>query len=101
MTTEEIQQYIETAISSQFDGYMTQSGEMMTSEGGDGRFFGKVFAVRYEGIPENPNLFLVVGKTEKKIQIVKFGNTETLTPSQSDLDLVLLKELGIKSESEE
>ena len=46
-------------------------------------------------------LFLVVGKTEKKIQIVKFGNTETLTPSQSDLDLVLLKELGIKSESEE
>ena len=96
MTTQEIQDYIEAAISAKFSDYETQSGEMTTSEGGDGRFFGKVFAVRYWGLPENADLFLVVGETEKKIQIIKFGNTESLTPSKTDLDLILLKELGIE-----
>lgn len=96
MTTEEIQQYIDTAISSNFDGYTSESEEMMTSEGGDGRFLGKVFATRYSGLPGNRQLFLVIGQTEKKVQIIKFGNTESLTPSKTDLDLILLKELGLK-----
>lgn len=100
MTTEEIQQYIESAISSNFQNYVTESGEMMTSEGGDGRFFGKVYATRYSGLPDDRMLFLVVGETEKKIQIIKFGNSESLTPSTTDLDLLLLKELGIQSEEE-
>ena len=96
MTTQEIQEYIEAAMSGKFDGYTTQSEEMMTSAGGDGRFFGKVFATRYLGLPGGQDLFLVVGETEKKVQIVKFGNTESLTPSETDLDIVLLKELGIE-----
>ena len=96
MTTQEIQDYFETAISAKFDGYSTQSGEMMTSEGGDGRFFGKVYAVRYSGLPKVGDLFLVVGETEKKVQIIKFGNTESLTPSETDLDLILRKELGLE-----
>lgn len=96
MTTQEIQAHIEDAISAKFDGYTTQSAEMMTSEGGDGRFFGKVFATRYSGLAGGRELFLVVGETEKKIQIVKFGNTESLTPSATDLDLILLKELGLE-----
>ncbi|MGJ8725476.1 MAG: hypothetical protein ACSHYB_13035 [Roseibacillus sp.] len=100
MTTQEIQEYIEAAMSSKFDGYTTESAEMMTSEGGDGRFFGKVFATRYAGLPKGQMLFLVVGETEKKIQIVKFGNTESLTPSETDLDLLLLKELGVEIDEE-
>ncbi len=96
MTTEEIQEHIELAISSKFDGYTTEAGEMMTSDGGDGRFFGKVYAIRYVGLPNVGILFLVVGETEKKVQIVKFGNTECLTPSETDLDLMLRKELGLE-----
>ena len=96
MTPEEIQQYIDSAISSNFDGYTSDSEEMMTSEGGDGRFFGKVFATRYSNLPDDQQLFLVVGETEKKVQIIKFGNTESLAPAETDLDLILLKELGIK-----
>lgn len=87
---------MEAAIAAQFEGYTTQAGEMMTSEGGDGRFFGKVDAVRYSGLPQMGELFLVVGETEKKVQIIKFGNTECLAPSQTDLDLVLQKELGLE-----
>lgn len=100
MTTEEIQNYINDAIASHFDGYTSQSGEMMTSEGGDGRFFGKVFATRYTGLPKVADIFLVVGETEKKVQIVKFGNTESLTPSETDLDLLLLKELALEAPTE-
>lgn len=99
MTTQEIQDHFEAAISANFDGYSTQSGEMMTSEKGDGRFLGKVYAIRYSGLPKVGDLFLVVGETEKKVQIIKFGNTELLTPSESDLDLALLKELGLECES--
>ena len=44
MTTQEIQGYINTAICSKFEGYSAASMEVMTSEGGDGRFLGKVFA---------------------------------------------------------
>lgn len=95
MTTQEIESHITTAISANFSGYTTQSEEMMTSEGGDGRFFGKVFATRFSGLPGRPHTFLVIGETEKKVQIIKFGNTESLTPSKTDLDLILLKELGI------
>ena len=41
MTTEEIQQHINGVLEKHFTGLTAQSGEMMTSEGGDGRFFGK------------------------------------------------------------
>ena len=98
MTTKEIQDYVEAAINAKFSGYTTEAAEMMTSEGGDGRFFGKVSAVRYMGLPEGESLFLVVGETEKKIQIMKFGNTEALTPTEADLVLVLRKELGLEIE---
>ena len=96
MTNEDIQKYIEKAIGSHFDGITSESGEMMTSEGGDGRFLGKVYATRYSGLPEGKDVFLVVGQSEKKVQVVKFGKTESLTPSKVDLDLMLLKELRIK-----
>ena len=96
MTTEEIQEYIEAAISAKFEGYTTEAGEMMTSEGGDGRFFGKVYAIRYSGLPNSGDVFLVVGETEKKVQITKLGNTECLTPSETDLGLMLRKELGLE-----
>ena len=98
MTTQEIQKYIEVGISRKFTDITIEAGEMMTSEGGDGRFLGKVLAHRYSGIPNQNMLFLVIGETEKKIQIIKFGNSECLTPSETDLDLLLLKELGIKKE---
>ncbi|MDP0492640.1 MAG: hypothetical protein Q7Q71_16470, partial [Verrucomicrobiota bacterium JB023] len=95
MTTEEIQKYIEKAIAANFEGYTTESGEMMTSEDGDGRFLGKVYATRYSNLPGGRMLFLVIGETAKKLQIIKFGNTESLTPSETELDFVLRKELGI------
>lgn len=95
MTTQEIQQYIDTAIRSKFQGYTAQSMEMMTSEGGDGRFFGNVFAIRYSGLPKFPEIYLAIGETEKGVQIVKFGMTETLTPAEGELDFLLQKELGI------
>lgn len=96
MTTQEIQQYVNTAIETHFDGYTSESDEMMTSEGGDGRFFGKVFATRYAGLPVGQYIFLAIGETEKKVQIVKFGNVECLKPGTADLDVLLEKELGIK-----
>ena len=93
MTTQEIQQYIDAAIGSKFEGLTSESGEMMTSAGGDGRFEGKVIATRYGGLPGGRDLFLAIGETEMKVQIVKLGKSECLKPSGSDLDMMLLKEL--------
>jgi hypothetical protein len=96
MTTHEIQQYIDSAISGTFQSFTSESGEMMTSEGGDGRFMGKVVATRYAGLPQG-DIFLAIGKSEKEVQVVKLGRSECLTPSQTDLDLLLRKELGIET----
>jgi hypothetical protein len=96
MTTQEIQQYIDAAIRSHFDGYTTESGEMMTSEGGDGRFLGKVVATMYVGLPGGQDIYLAIGQTEKQTQIIKFGDSECLKPSETELDLLLHKELGIE-----
>jgi len=98
MTTQEIEQYIDRAIVAKFDGVSSESGEMMTSEDGDGRFMGKVIATRYRGLPEGRDLFLAIGETNLKVQIVKLGRSECLTPSEGDLDALLLKELGIEVE---
>lgn len=98
MTTQEIQQYIDAAIGSKFEGFTSESGEMMTSAGGDGRFEGKVIASRYAGFPGGKDIFLAIGETELKVQIVKLGKSECLKPSQSDLDIMLSKELGIERE---
>lgn len=98
MTTQEIQKYIGSAMGAEFGDLTAESGEMMTSEEGDGRFVGKVFAIRYSGLPQGLDIFLVIGETEKKLQIVKFGDMECLTPSETELDVLLLKELGIKKE---
>lgn len=96
MTTQEIQEHIHQAVRSNFDGFTADSMEMMTSEGGDGRFFGKVVATRYLGLPEAPEIYLAIGTTEKGVQIVKFGNSECLGPKPSDLDFLLMKELGVQ-----
>jgi hypothetical protein len=96
MTTQEIQQYIDAAICSNFADYSSESGEMMTSAGGDGRFVGKVIATRYAGLPAGKDLFLAIGQTDKEAQIVKLGKAECLKPSKTDLDLLLLKELGVE-----
>lgn len=100
MTGQEIQQYIDAAICSNFEGYTSQSGEMMTSEGGDGRFFGKVFATRYIGIPGMADIYLVIGETVKQTQIIRFGDTESIKPSETELDFMLFKELGIEPAAE-
>ena len=99
MTTQEIQQYIDAAIRSNFEDYTSESGEMMTSAGGDGRFFGKVTATRYSGLPERTDIYLAIGQTEKQTQIIKFGDSECMKPSETELDLLLLKELGLESET--
>lgn len=98
MTTGEIQKYIDAAIGAEFEGFSSESGEMMTSPGGDGRFLGKVIATRYAGLPGGRDLFLAIGETEKKVQIVKLGRSECLSPGTGDLDLLLRKELGIEAE---
>jgi hypothetical protein len=95
MTTQEIQEYIDSAIRENFDGYTTESGEMMTSEGGDGRFLGKVVATMYIGLQGGKDIYLAIGETVKKSQIIKFGDSECLKPGKGELDLLLLKELGI------
>jgi len=100
MTTQEIQEYIDAAVCSKFENYTSDSGEMMTSKGGDGRFFGKVFATRYMGLPVRGDVYLAIGLTEKKTQIIKFGDSECLKPSEAELDLLLLKELGIEPKTE-
>ncbi len=101
MTTEEIQQYIDEVIRANFEGYISQSEEMMTSEEGDGRFLGKVFATRYAGLRGRGDLYLAIGETVKQSQIIKFGDSECLKPSETELDLLLLKELGIERSSED
>ena len=101
MTTPEIQDYIDTAVSSNFTGYTSQSEEMMTSEGGDGRFDGKVSATMYSGLPIGRDIFIAIGQTKEEAQIVKIGRSECLRPTTADLDLILEKELGIARESRE
>ncbi|MDA7506440.1 hypothetical protein N9A89_06005 [Akkermansiaceae bacterium] len=98
MTTQEIQKYIDSAIGSKHEGFSSESGEMVTSASGDGRFMGKVFATRYGGLPVRGDIFLAIGETEKKLQIVKLGKAECVKPTEDDLDAMLLKELGIKKE---
>jgi hypothetical protein len=100
MTQQEIQQYIDTAIRSKFEGYTSESGEMMTSEGGDGRFFGKVFATQYVGLRGREDIYLVIGETVKQTQIIKFGDTECIKPGVTELDLMLYKELAIDPDAE-
>jgi hypothetical protein len=73
---------------------------MMTSEGGDGRFFGKVIATRYMDLPKRDDIYLVIGETVKQTQIIKFGDTECIKPSVTELDLMLFKELGIEPTAE-
>ena len=98
MTTQEIQRYIDTVIGANFEGFTSESGEMMTSEGGDGRLMGKVIATRYGGLPVGRDLFLAIGETDLKVQIVKLGRSECLSPGEGDLAALLLKELGIEVE---
>ena len=95
MTTTEIQEHIDAAIRSNFEGYTMESGEMMTDEGGDGHFFGKVIATRYSGLRAGQDIYLAIGETEKKTQIIKFGDSECLRPGKPELDLLLRKELGL------
>ena len=96
MTTEEIQQHINGVLEKHFTGLSSQSGEMMTSEGGDGRFFGKVIATLYTGFPQGQELYLAIGETDMQTQIIKFGMSECLQPGSYELDMLLFKELGIK-----
>lgn len=97
MNTQEIKDYIDNAILAKFKDVTSESGEVMTSEGGDGRFFGKVFATRYTGFPKEGDLFLAIGESKTKVQIVKLGRAECLKPGQHDLNLMLEKELGIEN----
>jgi hypothetical protein len=98
MTTQEIQEYIDAAIRSNFEDFTSESGEVMTSAGGDGRFMGKVIATRYSGLPTEGDIFLAIGKSEKNVQIVKLGRSECLEPAQNDLDMILEKETGIMNQ---
>ncbi len=100
MTTPEIQKYIDAAVSAKFDGFTSESEELTTSEGGDGRFLGKVSATRYSGLPIGRDIFVVVGQTAEAAQIVKVGRSECLRPTTTDLDLILKKELGIEPQGE-
>ena len=100
MTTDEIHEYIDAAVRSAFSDYTSESGEMMTSEDGDGRFLGKVSATRYSGLPAGGDIFVAIGKTREGAQIVKVGKSECVKPETGDLDLLLEKELGIKRDGE-
>ncbi len=100
MTTQEIQQYIDAAVRSKFGEVTMESGELVTSAGGDGRFLGAVTATRYSGLPTGADLLLVIGQTKKQSQLIKFGTWECVRPSPTDLDLLLLKELGIEPAEE-
>ena len=73
-----------------------QSGEMMTSEGGDGRFFGKVYATHYSGLPKGRELFLVVGETEKKVQIVKIRKHGVTHPDRDGFGFGLVERVGVR-----
>ncbi|MGJ8671689.1 hypothetical protein [Rubritalea sp.] len=96
MNTQEIKQYIDTAIRSNFENVKSETAEVMTSPEGDGRFFGKVSATRYSELPIDKDIFLAVGKSEKLVQIVRLGKAECLGPGKADLDLMLEKEFGIE-----
>ena len=95
MTTPEIQDYIDAAISSNFSEFTSESEEMTTSDDGDGRFLGNVSATRYSGLPLGRDIFIAIGQTVEKAQIVRIGRSECLRPSLADLDLILKKEFGI------
>jgi hypothetical protein len=97
MTTLEISEYIDAAVSSAYSGYTSQSGEMTTSQEGDGRFLGKVTATRYSGLPIGGDIFVAIGNTPEGAQIVKVGRSECVKPETENLDLLLEKELGIKT----
>ncbi len=96
MTTEEIRDYIDAAVSAAFKGYASDSGEIETSAGGDGRFVGTVSATRYSGLPIGGDIFIAIGQTSEGAQIVKLGKTECVKPDPANLDVLLEKELGIK-----
>lgn len=100
MTTEEIQEYIDAVIRSNFQNYRSDSGEMMTSDEGDGRFLGKVVATRSMGLPGRGDVYLAIGQTKRKSQIIKFGDSECLQPTEHELDLIIHKELGIQAADE-
>ena len=95
MTTREIQKYIDAAVSLNFPDVTSQSEELTTSVGGDGRFEGNVSATKYSGLPLGRDVFVAIGQTAENAQIVKVGRSECLRPSTVDLDLILKKELGI------
>jgi hypothetical protein len=95
MTTQEIQDYIDAAVRAKFSDFTSQSEELVTSDGGDGRFEGKVSATKYSGLPLGRDIFIAIGQTAEKAQIIKVGRSECLRPSTADLDLILKKELGI------
>lgn len=99
MTDLEIQQYIDRSIRSNFQSHTSESGEMMTSEGGDGRFLGRVVATRYMGFSNRHDIYLVIGMTAKGTQIIKFGDTECIKPGEMELDVMLFKELGIEPDA--
>jgi hypothetical protein len=52
----------------------------------------------YSGLPESGDIYLAIGTTEKGVQIVKFGMSESLNPKDDELDFLLQKELGIVKE---
>ena len=91
MTTQEIQEYIDAVIRSKFEDFTAESGEVMTSAEGDGRFMGKVFATRYGRLPVGRDIFLAIGESEK------LGKSECVKPEKDDLDALLKKELGVES----
>jgi len=95
MTDDEIHAHIDAAISKAFKDYTSQSGEIETGEKGDGRFFGKVAATRYSGLPVGGDIFVAIGQTENGVQIVKIGKSECVKPDADGLDAALEKELGI------
>ena len=97
MTTSEIQDYINQAIRSNFDNFTEKSEEVTTSEGGDGRFLGKVAATMYSGLPVGRDIFVAIGLTAENAQIVRIGRSECLKPNTTDLDMILQKELGIEN----
>lgn len=94
MTTQEIQKHIDAAMRARFEGLTTESGEVTTSADGDGRFLGKVAATLYQGLPGGRLVYLAIGESEAKVQIVKLGRSECLEPNGSDLDLIVSKEFG-------
>ena len=74
MTTEEIQEYINLAIRGGFKGVKMESGEVMTSEGGDGRFLGKVMATRYGGLPVGEIFSSQSGRLTRKCRSLSLEN---------------------------